>query len=67
MADSNRDGQTSQARVALGLMVAKLISLKWIVVTGECRHFQTWESQIGETGALEQKVRCDVVLSAPWL
>lgn len=41
-------------------------------MTGERRHFQTWESQIRETGALEQKVRrgvvrCDVVLSALWL
>lgn len=48
-------------------MGAELISLKWIVVTRELRHFQTWESLSSETGALEQKVRHDVVLSALWL
>jgi len=48
-------------------MVAKIVGLKLVEVTGECRHFQTWESQTGETGTLEQKVRHDVVLSALWL
>lgn len=51
--------------MVFGLPLTKLISSRGMVVTGEHRHIQTWESQINETEALEQKVRCDRGQASP--